>query len=162
VLRNATLSGTFTVTTAAPARFVAGADVLDYTITAGGGLTASGSGSLAALSAATAHTFTVATAAAGLLSGTLSVATSSPQAAAGPFTRAYAVQVLDTAQVQRVAAGPATAFSGTFTFSGTTGHVASFPYNGAAIADVGVGALGKVGVTSSSSTDNSRATQAGA
>jgi len=167
VLKNATLSGTFTVTNAAPARFVAGADVLDYTITAGGGLTASGSGSLAALSAATAHTFTVTTAAAGLLSGTLSVATSSPQAAAGPFTRTYAVQVLDTAQVQRVAVeevtiGPATAFSGTFTFSGTTGHVASFPYNGTAIPDITVGSLDKVGVTTSPSSGNSRATQAGA
>jgi len=157
VLKNATLSGTFTVTNAAPARFAAGADVLDYTIAAGGGLTASGSGSLAALSAATAHTFTVATAAAGTLSGTLSVATSSPQAAAGPFTQAYAVQVLDTAQVQRVAAGPATAFAGTFTF-GSDGNVASFPYNGTAIPDGGVGNLEKVGVNTSSSSDNFRAT----
>jgi len=159
-LRNAALSGTFTVTNAAPARFAAGAETLDYTISAAGGLTASGSGSRPALSTAASHAFTVATASAGTRSGTLTVATSSPQAAAAAFTRAYTVEVLDTAQLQRIAyALPGAAFTGTFSFTGSTGHVASLPYNGGAIGDAAVGALVKVGVTSSSNSGNSRASQ---
>lgn len=48
-------------------------------------------------------------------------------------------------------------FVGTFSFAGTTGNVASLPYNGTAIDDVSVGNLTKVGVTTSSSSGNSRA-----
>lgn len=52
----------------------------------------------------------------------------------------------------------AAAFTGTFSFTGTTGNVASFAYNGSPISNVAVGNLVKVGVTTSSSTSNSRAT----
>src|SRR5688572_12672444 len=48
-------------------------------------------------------------------------------------------------------------FSGTYDFTGTVGNVASFNYNGTAIANLSVGPLTKVGVTTSSSTNNSRA-----
>jgi hypothetical protein len=51
----------------------------------------------------------------------------------------------------------AAVFSGTFDFAGTTGNVASFAYNGTPIPNVTVGNLDKVGVTTSSSTGNSRA-----
>lgn len=48
-------------------------------------------------------------------------------------------------------------FSATYTFDGTTGHVASFVYNGTTYEGVSMGDLLKVGVTSSSSTGNFRA-----
>ncbi len=48
-------------------------------------------------------------------------------------------------------------FSGVFSFTGTTAHVASFPYNGTPITGLTVGNLEKVGIVSSSSTGNSRA-----
>lgn len=51
----------------------------------------------------------------------------------------------------------AAAFAGVYTFTGTTGDTASFAYNGTSIDNVVVGNLLKVGVTSSSSTGNSRA-----
>lgn len=52
----------------------------------------------------------------------------------------------------------AAVFAGTFNFTGATGNVASLAYNGASIPDVTIGNLSKVGVTTSASSDNSRAT----
>jgi hypothetical protein len=67
------------------------------------------------------------------------------------------VSVLDPASVQRAGpAGPPAAFTGTYTF-GTGGNVTSFAYNGPAIDDLSVGDLAKVGVTTSSSSNNFRA-----
>lgn len=54
-------------------------------------------------------------------------------------------------------AAHAAVFAGTFDFSGTTANVASFSYNGTAINNLTVGNLAKVGVTTSSSSGNSRA-----
>lgn len=51
-----------------------------------------------------------------------------------------------------------TSFTATYTFTGTTGHVASFAYNGDLFDGVTFGNIEKVGVTSSSSTGNFRAT----
>jgi len=51
-----------------------------------------------------------------------------------------------------------TSFTATYTFSGTTGHVQSFTYNGTTYAGISMGTIDKVGVTSSSSTNNFRAT----
>lgn len=51
------------------------------------------------------------------------------------------------------------AFTGTYDFSGTAGNVASFNYNGTAISNLTVGPIIKsAGITTSSSTNNSRAT----
>ncbi|MEI7535218.1 MAG: fibronectin type III domain-containing protein, partial [Verrucomicrobiae bacterium] len=57
-----------------------------------------------------------------------------------------------------VATSWAQSFSGTYSFAGTIGNVASLTYNGTAIPNLTVGALTKVGVTTSSSSGNSRAT----
>jgi len=51
-----------------------------------------------------------------------------------------------------------TAFSATYTFTGTTGNVASFAYNGASYDGITPGTIVKVGVTTSSSSGNFRAT----
>ena len=48
-------------------------------------------------------------------------------------------------------------FTGTFTFGGTSGNVASFAYNGTPIPNLTVSDLTKVGVTSSSNSNNFRA-----
>ncbi len=47
-------------------------------------------------------------------------------------------------------------FSGTYSFASTTGNVASLTYNGTTISNLTVGALVKTGVTTSSSSGNSR------
>lgn len=47
--------------------------------------------------------------------------------------------------------------TGTFTFSGSSGNVTSFAYNGGPITNLTVSSLDKVGVSSSSNTDNFRA-----
>jgi autotransporter-associated beta strand protein len=52
----------------------------------------------------------------------------------------------------------ATTFTGTYSFASATGNVASLAYNGTAIPNVTVGNLLKVGVTTGSSSGNSRAT----
>ena len=48
------------------------------------------------------------------------------------------------------------AFTGTFTFDGSTGTNIPFAYNGTAIPDVTVGSADKIGITNSSSTGNFR------
>ncbi len=55
-------------------------------------------------------------------------------------------------------AANAQVFSGTYTFTGTTGNVASFDYNGDPITDLTVAPITKVGITTSSSTGNFRGT----
>ncbi|MFY7884533.1 MAG: beta strand repeat-containing protein, partial [Dolichospermum sp.] len=50
------------------------------------------------------------------------------------------------------------AFTGTYSFAGAVGNVASLTYNGTAISNLTVSALVKTGVTTSSSSGNSRAT----
>jgi hypothetical protein len=157
VLRGATVSGSFAVSNAAPVAVAIGSNSLAYSISASGGLTATGSGSLAPLSAAASHGYALDTSTVGQRQATLTVSTTSAMAAAGPFTQNYTVNVLDTASVQKAAAaGPPVAFSGTYTF-GSDGNVSSFAYNGTAIDDVTVGNLAKVGVSTSSSSGNFRA-----
>jgi hypothetical protein len=158
VLRGATVGGTLAVSNSAPVAVAAGADRLDYTVLGSGGLAATGSGSLAALSLAASHAVSLDTASAGQRQATLTVSTTSPQAAATPFTRNYSVEVLDRASVQKAGPpGQPEAFGGTFTF-GSNGNVTAFAYNGGAIDDVTVGDLVKVGVNTSSSSGNFRAT----
>lgn len=53
----------------------------------------------------------------------------------------------------------ATTFTATYTFSGTTGHVESFTYNGTTYPGMTMNTIDKVGITSSSSTSNFRATE---
>jgi hypothetical protein len=48
-------------------------------------------------------------------------------------------------------------FNGKFSFSSATGNVSSLPYNGTTITNLSVGPLTKIGVTTSSSNNNSRA-----
>jgi hypothetical protein len=56
-----------------------------------------------------------------------------------------------------ISAGDAAPFTGSYSFTDTTGNVASLPYNGGTLSNVNVGALDKIGVTTSSSIGNSRA-----
>ena len=56
-----------------------------------------------------------------------------------------------------VTSGLSQAFTATFDFTGTAGNAASFGYNGTAVPGLTIDSLRKVGVTSTSSTGNSRA-----
>lgn len=51
----------------------------------------------------------------------------------------------------------AASFTGGYDFSGSAGNVANLSYNGASVPDVSFGSLKKVGVTTSASSGNSRA-----
>lgn len=69
----------------------------------------------------------------------------------------FFLQTIIGALVIAFPAAQGAAFTGTFSFSSATGNVASLAYNGTAIPNVTVGNLQKVGVTTSSSSGNSRA-----
>ncbi|MFM7207100.1 MAG: aspartyl protease family protein [Planctomycetaceae bacterium] len=97
VIRGASVSGTLTVANAAPVAVAAGADRLDYAFTGSGGFTSSGTGSDAALGGSNTHLLTLSTTAAGLRSGTVSVTSSSPQAATPTFSGTVTTSVLDRA-----------------------------------------------------------------
>lgn len=170
VLKGASVTGSLSVSNAAPVAVAIGADRLDYSVSGSGGLAASASGSREPLAAAATHGLSFDTSAAGAISGTLSVTSSSPQAAAASFSRNYTINVLDRASLTGTGSSggdgggggggggeTSAAFSGTFTF-GSDGNVASFAYNGSAIPDVTVGNLAKVGVATSSSSGNFRVT----
>jgi hypothetical protein len=170
VLKGATVTGSLSVSNAAPVAVAVGADLLDYTVAGSGRISASAAGSRAALAAAATHGLSVDTSAAGSVSGTLTVTASSPQAADATFVQNYSLTVLDRAAL--TAAGStageggggggggggstSSAFNGSFAFDGTSGNTIAFAYNGAALTGVTAGDLTKVGVTSTSSTGNSR------
>lgn len=97
VIRGATVSGTLTVSNAAPVAVAAGADQLDYAYTASGAVTASGTGTDAALGTSNTHVLTLSTTATGLRSGTVSVVASSPQTMAPTFSGTISTGVLDHA-----------------------------------------------------------------
>ena len=181
VLRDAVVSGSLAVSNAAPVAVAAGADTLSYAIIGSGAVTASGSGSRSPLSAPAPHSLGFDTSLAGLRTGTLTVTTSSPQAASPTFTESYSIQVLDRASLSAGGGGTggggtggggtggggtggggtgdgvATPFAGVYSFN-AEGNVAAFAYNGESLAGVTVGDLLKVGVTSSSSMGNFRGT----
>lgn len=96
-IRGATVTGTLTVSNSAPVSVAAGADRLDYSFTAGGMLTGSGTASDLALGGANTHLLAVSTATAGLRSGTVGVNASSPQAMSPTFSGTYSLGVLDHA-----------------------------------------------------------------
>ena len=123
VLRGAIVGGNLAVSNSAPVAVAIGADRLDYTISGSGGLTATGSGSLAPLAAAASHAFSLDTSTAGSRQATLTVATTSPQAAGAPFTRAYSVNVLDTAAVEKTGPAGAVAAGGSLTLANAAAAV---------------------------------------
>jgi len=97
VIRGAAVSGTLSVSNAAPVSVAAGADRLDYSFSSTGLFAASGTGSDLALGAANTHLLAASTATAGLRSGTVSVTASSPQAMSPTFSGTYSLGVLDHA-----------------------------------------------------------------
>ena len=123
VLRGAIVGGNLAARNSAPVAVAIGADRLDYTISGSGGLTATGSGSLAPLAAAASHAFSLDTSTAGSRQATLTVATTSPQAAGAPFTRAYSVNVLDTAAVEKTGPAGAVAAGGSLTLANAAAAV---------------------------------------
>ena len=70
----------------------------------------------------------------------------------------YSLLSLAVLSAALVSNASAAVFTGTYDFTGTIGNVASFSYNGTSIPGLTVGNLTKVGVTTSSSNGNSRAT----
>jgi autotransporter-associated beta strand protein len=94
VITGAALTGNFAASNSAPVAVAIGADRLEYTITGSNAVIATGSGTNLATQAASNRTFTFDTATAGARSGTLRVATSSPQAANPVFTQTVNVDVL--------------------------------------------------------------------
>jgi hypothetical protein len=163
VLQGASLTGSVAVSNVAPVAVAAGADRLDYSVAGGGGVSAAASGFREPLAGAATHGLSFDTSVAGSISGTLTVTTSSPQAAAASFVENYTVNVLDRAALAGSGStgggggGSTTAaFSGSYTFAGTSGDTTAFTYNGSAIPNLTIGDLTKVGITSSSSTGNSR------
>ncbi|MFM1904120.1 MAG: hypothetical protein RLZZ440_2020 [Planctomycetota bacterium] len=169
VLRGAAIGGELTVSNAAPVAVAAGADSLSYAITGGGAVTASGAGSRSPLSAPASHALVFDTSMAGLQTGSLSVTSSSPQAAGASFAQHYSVEVIDRAVLSATGTpgggggggsgggSEPVPFIGTYTF-GSDGNVTSFAYNGDPLTGVSVGDLLKVGITSSSSSGNFRGT----
>ena len=99
VLRGAVTGGSLAVSNAAPVAVAAGADSLVYEITGSGAVTATGSGTRSPLAAAAVHPLAFDTSFAGLRAGSLTVTTSSPQAAAARFSASYSIDVLDRAAV---------------------------------------------------------------
>ncbi|MFM9025839.1 MAG: PEP-CTERM sorting domain-containing protein [Planctomycetaceae bacterium] len=97
VIVGAAVSGTLTVSNSAPVSVVQGADRLDYTFSSSGLFTGSGTGSDMALGPANAHTLSLKTGTAGLISGTVSVQATSPQTASPSFSQTASVSVLDHA-----------------------------------------------------------------
>lgn len=97
VIRGASVTGTLSVSNAAPVSVAAGADRLDYSYMSSGLFTGSGTGSDLALGGANTHLLTVSTATAGLRSGTVGVTASSPQAMSPTFSGTYSLGVLDHA-----------------------------------------------------------------
>jgi len=104
VIRGATVTGTLTVSNAAPVTVAAGADRLDYAFAGSGVLSGSGTASDAALGTANTHVLAVSTATAGLRSGTATVSASSPQAMSPTFTQSVTLGVLDPAVASFTAA----------------------------------------------------------
>jgi len=97
VIKNAVVSSTLSVSNSAPVSVVQGADRLDYGYASSGILTGSGTGSDMALGLASTHLLAVNTAQAGLMSGSLSVAATSPQTASPLFSQPVTMSVLDHA-----------------------------------------------------------------
>jgi hypothetical protein len=97
VIRGGTVSATLTVANAAPVAVAAGADQLDYAFSAAGAVTASGTGSDAALGASNTHVLTISTTVVGLRSGTVSVIASSPQTMSPTFSGTISTSVFDRA-----------------------------------------------------------------
>jgi endonuclease/exonuclease/phosphatase family metal-dependent hydrolase len=176
VLRGAAIDEVFAVSNAAPVAVVTGADLLSYAITSSGAVEASGSGTRSPLSSAASHAIHFDTSVAGLQTGTLSVTSSSPQAAGANFAQNYSVDVIDRAVLSATGTPGGGGgdgggggggggggdqepipFIGTYTF-GSDGNVTSFAYNGDPLTGVSAGDLLKVGITSSSSSGNFRGT----
>lgn len=166
VLQGASVSGTLDVSNAAPVTVAAGADTLVYAVSGSGAVAASASGSRAPLAVAASHGLSFDTSTAGSISGTLTVTTSSSQAADATFSRPYAITVVGRANLTGSGSSgggggggggsTTTPFTGIFSFPDTSGNVEAFSYNGSPISGVTVGSLTKVGITSTSSTGNSR------
>jgi autotransporter-associated beta strand protein len=97
VIKGAAVSGLLTVANSAPVAVVAGADRLDYSYAGTGVVLATGTGSDAALGSSNTHAVALNTAAAGLVSGTLTVQATSPQASSPTFSQAVTLSVLDNA-----------------------------------------------------------------
>jgi len=97
VIAGAQVVSTLSVSNSAPVSVVQGADRLDYAYSASGPFTASGAGSDMALGPANTHLLTANTAQAGLLTGTVSVVATSPQAGTPTFSQPVTMGVLDHA-----------------------------------------------------------------
>lgn len=97
VIRGAGVTAALSVSNVAPVAVAAGADGLDYTYASAGVLGGSGTGSDTALGSGSTHLLTLSTTAAGLRSGTVSVAATSPQTASPTFSGTVSLSVLDHA-----------------------------------------------------------------
>ena len=97
VIVGAAVSGTLTVSNAAPVGVSQGADRLDYSYSSSGLFGGSGTASDMALTAANTHVLTVKTGTAGSITGTVSALASSPQAGSPSFSQAATMSVVDHA-----------------------------------------------------------------
>jgi autotransporter-associated beta strand protein len=97
VITGAMVSSTLSVSNSAPVSVVQGADRLDYSYSSTGIFTGSGTGSDMALGSASTHALVANTATVGLVSGTVSVLATSPQAASPSFSQTATMSVLDHA-----------------------------------------------------------------
>lgn len=95
VIVGATVNQSFTVTNAAPVRVAAGSERLDYRFSGSGALTGSGTGADQPLGGGTAQSLRFDTTMAGSVSGTLTVAATTPGTEAASFARAVSMAVID-------------------------------------------------------------------
>lgn len=97
VIRGATVSGTLSVSNSIPVTSSTGAARLDYSYTSAGLFTGSGTGSDMALGGASTHLLAVRTASAGLVTGTVSAAATTPLTVEPTFSQSVSMNVLDHA-----------------------------------------------------------------
>ena len=97
VIRGAVVSGTLSVSNSIPVTSSTGAARLDYTFAGAGLFTGSGTGSDMALGTASTHVLSVNTAAAGLITGSVSATATSPQTVTPTFGQTATMSVLDHA-----------------------------------------------------------------
>ncbi|MDA0254355.1 MAG: autotransporter-associated beta strand repeat-containing protein [Planctomycetota bacterium] len=97
VIAGAPVAATLSVANSAPVTAIAGADRLDYSYAGSGMFAGSGTGSDAALGGGQTHQLAVDTSQAGLRSGSVAAAATSPQTASPSFSQAASLSVVDHA-----------------------------------------------------------------
>ena len=150
VIRGGSASVTLSVSNSAPVDVVRGADRLDYGFTGTGICVGSGSGSDQPLGGGNVHDISLSTSTIGLVSGTVGVQATSPQAGNASFSQTVALSVLEHATGSFLSGSTATTLDidfGTLTQgTGTSSRSAGLFNRGGALGDAWTAKLDLDGV----------------